>query len=54
MSYTCDVIESFVADDEIKMKNFIKFNNFVDECFLNQAMHFIDNTCNAFNRFKCL
>ena len=54
IGYTGGVIEPPVADGEVKMKNLIGLNNLADECLLDQAMHFADNTCNAFNRFKCL
>ena len=52
MSNADDFIEFSIANDEIKVQDFIR-NNFVDECFLNQAMHFADNICSAFNRFNC-
>ena len=48
-----DFIESSIVNNEIKMQNFIKFNNFVHRSSLNQKMHFADNICDAFNRFKC-
>ena len=53
MNYAYNVIEFTIVNNEIKIQNFIRLNNFVNKCLLNQTMHFADNTYDAFNCFKC-